>query len=188
MHFHLFNLLNCSNSKQNHHQLSAFLRQHPSNNLSVSVPFALMAFISVIFVPAPLVPTSFIPVFLALVATVTRFIFRRFHEVHRPTTGIVSVAMPVPFSRVTRWDMQIERGDVHCRRMPPDYHRLRIKNRRWRGAAKLNLTIDARADFASNAKVYDRRSRIGNQAGKGHGCKRSCFDNFHDIPFAVRVH
>ena len=86
-----------------------------------------------------------------IAADVSRFIFFRSNEIHRPIAGIVFPAVLAPIFCVARRHVQVNGRRRRCLRL--DQHRLCIDERRGTFIADLNLTVDTRRDFTRQHQV-----------------------------------
>lgn len=141
----------------------------------VPAPLIIAALVSTAFAPAPFIP----------VLAVSRLILGRLHEIHRPVTGIVFLAMFGPVLCMTRWHVQIDRLIHRPLGLLDNDHRLRVDDRRrWR-VAKLHSAIDARSNFTANRDIDSgyiccKGPHAAKQEGGCHYLKY-----FHDVPFRI---
>ena len=72
---------------------------------------------------------------------------------------------------MTGRNVQVQRRDHDRRRLPHDYDRLRVQQRRWRAVADLDPAIHARLDLARNdyAHIDIRSLRQGDALNKQQG-------------------
>jgi hypothetical protein len=122
----------------------------------VIVPVPIMAVIAAVVIVVPtvvivvptvviVVPTVVIMLVVVIAAYVTRFVFLRPDEVHRPIAGVIFMAVLPPVLCMLRWHMQIDR---RWRGFPSlDDHRLRVHERRRTLISDSHLTVNARGDF-----------------------------------------
>jgi hypothetical protein len=104
--------------------------------IAVLVPLALLPALSLHFTFA---------LMILIVTLIFRIVFPRSHEVHRPITGVVFMAVLAPIFCMIRRDVQID-GRRRCA-LRLDQHGLCIDDRRRTLVADIDLTIYARDDL-----------------------------------------
>ena len=99
------------------------------------------------------IPTVFVPT--AVSSAVTRFVFPRSDEIHRPITRMIMMAMRAPFFCMPWRYVHVHRFDYNRARPTCYHHRLRIHDGR-RCVTDIDPSIDTGLNFSGDvdADIY----------------------------------